>query len=157
LLHQLLDEEKDVSLLRFIKPEQANLKELMKRIAAASKKGAKLLEQFAREDSTINLKDIGLPPGEVATRDAIAATKKKELLGQNGQPFELTLLLSQAEALNYGWHLAKISAETEPQPDRVRAMKDMSDEMEDLYQEVYHLLLSKMGPSGASQTRYQTQ
>jgi hypothetical protein len=34
LLHQLLDEQKDVSLLRFIKSERSDVKILVKRIAA---------------------------------------------------------------------------------------------------------------------------
>ena len=39
------------------------------------------------------LDDTQLPPGEAAAREAIAATRKKELLGQTGEKFELTLLL----------------------------------------------------------------
>ena len=46
LLHQLLDEQKDVSLLRFIKSEHADVKKLVKRIATTSGTGAKLLEKF---------------------------------------------------------------------------------------------------------------
>jgi hypothetical protein len=55
LLHQLLDEQKDVSILRFIKPEQTDLKKLMKRIATTSGTGAKLLEEFAKDDPSIRL------------------------------------------------------------------------------------------------------
>src|SRR5437762_10116714 len=50
LLHQLLDDQKDVSLLRFIKREREDVKNLVKKIAAASGAGAKLLEDFARHD-----------------------------------------------------------------------------------------------------------
>jgi hypothetical protein len=143
LLHQLLDEQKDVSILRFIKPENSALKGLTKRIAAASKAGAKLLEKFAESDPSINLKDIRLPSGEVSTRDAIASTKRKELLSQTGDKFELTLLLSQTEALSYASHLAKVAAENEPQPDRARALTGLSGDMQNLYQETFALLLSK--------------
>ena len=68
LLHQLLEEQKDVSLLRFIKGEHSDVKDLMKRIAAASGAGAALLEEFAKHDPSINLKDLQLPPVETATR-----------------------------------------------------------------------------------------
>src|ERR1041384_8358564 len=78
LLHQLLDDQKDVSLLRFIKREHADVKNLVKKIATASGTGAKLLEDFAKQDPTINLMDFRLPPGEAGTREAIASTKKKE-------------------------------------------------------------------------------
>ena len=143
LLHQLLDDQKNVSLLRFIKREQDDVKDLIKKIAANSAAGAKLLEEFARRDPSINLDDIRLPPGEAATREAIASTKKKELLGQTGDTFELSLLLTQAEALSYAWHLAKVASESESQPDRARALAGVSKDMENLYHEVFVLLLSK--------------
>ncbi len=118
LLHQVLDAQKDVSLLRFIKREEADVKSLVKRIAANSAAGAKLIEEYARHDPLLSLTDVRLPPGEEATREAIASTKKKELLGQTGAEFELSLLLTQVEALSYAWHLAKVASENEPQPDR---------------------------------------
>ena len=143
LLHQLLDEQKDVSLLRFIKFERSDVKQLVKRIATTSGTGAKLLEAFAKDDPTIRLDDIRLPPGELAARDAIASTKEKELLGQTGDTFELTLLLTQTEALSYASHLAKVTGENEPQPDRARALAGISKDMQNLYHEVFMLLLSK--------------
>jgi hypothetical protein len=143
LLHQLLENEKDVSMLRFIKPEHSDLKQLIKKIAAASGAGAQLLEEFAKDDPTIELDDIRLPTGEAATRDAIASTEKKELLGRTGDAFELTLLLTQTEALSYAWHLAKVASENEPQSDRAHALAGVSEDMKNLYQEEFALLLSK--------------
>jgi hypothetical protein len=143
LLHQLLDQEKNVSLLRFIKSEPAGLKKLVNQIATTSGTGAKLLEKFAQDDPSIQLDDFRLPPGEVATRDAIGATKQKELLGQTGEEFELALLLTQAEALSYGWHLAAVAAANEPDPDRARALKGISEDMQTLYLAVVTRLLVK--------------
>src|ERR1039457_3280394 len=155
LLHQLLDDEKDVSLLRFIKPEHADVKNLVKRIATASGTGATLLEKFARDDPSIRLDDIRLPPGELATREAIASTKQKELLGQTGDTFELTLLLTQTEALSYASHLAKVAGENESQPDRARALAGLSDDMQNLYHEVFVLLLSQTKSSPTNSIRTQ--
>jgi hypothetical protein len=143
LLHQLLNEQKDVSILRFIKPEHSDVKNLVKKISAASGAGARLLEELAKQDPSVRLDDIRLPPGEESTRDAIASTKEKELLGQTGDKFELTLLFTQTEALNYAWHLAKVAGENESQPDRVRALAGVSADMENLYHEVFALLLAK--------------
>ena len=61
-------------MLRFIKRENSDVKALINKIAANSAAGAKLLEKFARHDPSINLQDIRLPPGEAATREAIAST-----------------------------------------------------------------------------------
>jgi hypothetical protein len=143
LLHQLLAEQKNVSLLRFIKNEPPDVSTLVKKIATASGAGAGLLEKFAKDDPAISLDDIRLPPGEVATRDAIAATKEKELLGQTGGTFELTLLLTQTEALSYGWHLAEVTSKNEPQPERARALAGIGEDMKNLYHEVFVLMLSK--------------
>jgi hypothetical protein len=130
-------------MLRFIKPEHTDLKKLVKRIATTSGTGATLLEKFARDDPSIRLDDIRLPPGEVAVRDAIASAKEKELLSQTGDTFELTLLLTQTEALSYALHLAEVAAENEPQPERARALAGLSDDMQNLYHEVFALLLSQ--------------
>jgi hypothetical protein len=143
LLHQLLDEQKGVSLLRFIRPEHPDVKKLLNKIATTSGTGAKLLEAFAKDDPSIQLDDLGLPPAELATRAAIAAAKKKELLNQSGDTFELTLLLTQTEALSYAWHLAEVTSQNEPQPDRARALAGLSQDMQNLYHEVFVLLLSK--------------
>jgi hypothetical protein len=150
LLHQLLDDQKDVSVLHFIKSEPPDVKKLIKKIATTSATGATLLEQFAKDDPTIKLDDISLPPGEVATRDAIASTKEKELLNQTGDKFELTLLLTQTEALSYGWHLAVVASLYEPNPDRARALVGLGVDMDNLYHEVFALLLAKTRASATN-------
>ncbi len=143
LLHQLLADQKNVGLLLLIKREEDDVEKLVKKIAANSAAGAKLIEEFARHDSSISLDDIKLPPGEAATRDAIASTKKKELLGQSGSRFELSLLLTQTQALSYAWHLAKVAGESEAQPERAHALAGLSKDMENLYHEAFALLLSR--------------
>jgi hypothetical protein len=155
LLHQLLDEQKDVSLLRFIKSERSDVKKLVKRIATTSGTGAKLLEEFAKDDPSLRLDDLRLPPGELAARAAIAATKQKELLSQTGDEFELSLLLTQTEALGYASHLAKIAGEHEPQPDRARALAGVSKDMDNLYHEVFGLLLAKTKSAATNPGRSQ--
>jgi len=150
LLHQLLDDEKDVSLLRFIKREHTDVKELIKKIARTSGVEAILLEEYAKNDPLIDLDATRLPLGETATRDAIASTKKSELLHQSGDEFELTLLLTQAEALSYAWHLALVASENDRQSDRARALAGVSNDMKNLYQEVFALLLSKTKSSAAN-------
>jgi hypothetical protein len=143
LLHQLLDEQKDVSMLRFIKREHIDVKNLIKKIASASGADAKLLEEMAKNDPSISLDNTLLPAGETATRDSIASTKKKELLGHTGDEFELILLLTQTEALSYAWHLAKVASENESVPARAQTLAGVGQEMESLYNDVFQMLLAK--------------
>jgi hypothetical protein len=143
LLHQLLNEQKDVSLLHLIKKEHSDVKDLIKKIADASGAGSKLLEELAKHDPSINLDDIGLPPGEIAARAAIASAKKMELLGQTGDQLDLTLLLTQTEALSYASQLAKIAGQNDSRPDRARALEGLSTNLQSLYQDVFAMLLWK--------------
>ena len=136
------------------KREHSDVKDLVKKIATTSGAGSKLLEEFAKSDTSINLDAIRLPPGELATRDAIASTKKNELLSQTGDKFELTLLLTQTEALNYAWHLAEIASQTDSQPERARALTGVGNEMKNLYHEVFLLLLSLKNRIVAHRTRW---
>jgi hypothetical protein len=76
-------------------------------------------------------------------------------LSQTGDEFELTLLLTQTEALSYAWHLAEVTAENEPQPDRARALAGVSEDMENLYHEVFAMLLSQTKSSATNQIRTQ--
>ena len=143
-------------MLRFIKSEHSDVETLVKRIATTSGTGAKLLEEFAKDDPSIRLDDLRLPPGELATRDAIASTKEKELLSQTGDKFELTLLLTQTEALSYAWHLAKVAGENEPQSERTRALAGIGQDMQNLYQEVFLLLFSKTNSSVTNSIKAQS-
>lgn len=149
LLYQLFEEDKGVSFLRFIKPENFALRHLTEAIAANAKAGAKQLEELAKEDPTLSLDDLRLPSGEVDTRLVISKTKAKQLLSQNGNKFELTLLMSEAEAMNYGWHLALIAAKNETRPDRVLILTDMANKLENLYWQDYDILLSNTKPAAS--------
>ena len=128
----------------------------MKQIASTSGTGAKLLEEFAKDDPSINLNDIRLPPGELATRAAIASAKEKELLGQTGATFEMTLLLTQTEALSYASHLATVAGKNEPHPERARALAGLSGDMQNLYNEVFAMLMSETKPMPADAVKSHT-
>jgi hypothetical protein len=143
LLHQLLEDQKKVGLLRFIKKEEEAVQNLVKRIASASATGSELLETFAKQDPALRLDDVRLPTGEVATREAIAATKEDALLARSGEDFALALLLTQTEALSYAWHLAKVAGENEPDRQRARALASLGKDMESLYNETVALVGAK--------------
>jgi hypothetical protein len=142
LLYDLLGDEKNVSKVLIIKGNRESLHNLIKNISATTGDGAKRLEQLAKKDPTLNLRALELPAGEKATRDAIAKTEEKELLFSSGENFEFTLLLTQADALSYGWHLAKIAAENSIDPAQIREFDSLSVAMQDLYKQAVALMRS---------------
>lgn len=139
LLYDLLREEKNLSKILIIKRETKGLSELAKNISASARAGAKRLEQLAGTDKTLDLRVMGLPSGEVATRDAISKTKQRELLGGKGEDFEFMLLLTQIEALNYAAHLAKVAGENESRPEHAQEFFAVSREFKNLYMQVVTL------------------
>jgi hypothetical protein len=143
LLADLLGDEKNLSKILIIKHHSDELGKLVKDISQASGEGATLLDALAKADPGIQLKGIGLPPGEVATRNAISKTKESLLLHTKDAEFEFQLLLTQSEGLNYGAHLAMVAAENEPQAERVRDLLRLSAQLRDLDERVVAMLRKK--------------
>jgi hypothetical protein len=136
LLADLLGDEKNVSKILIIKHNSAELGRLIKLISKTAGDGAKELETLAKSDPTLNLHALQLPPGEVATRAAISKTKEHELIFSSGQKFELGLLLSQTDALDYGSHLAKIAAENSSSPEQQRKFHSLDVALNARFHEV---------------------
>jgi hypothetical protein len=113
---------------------------LIDAISTTSRDAQKQLDQLAAADPTLNLHALELPPGEKATRAAIAKTKEHELLFSSGANFQFQLLLTQADALSYGWHLAEICAKNSTRPEEVHAFKGIQLAMHDLYDQVVTMM-----------------
>jgi hypothetical protein len=143
LLYDLLQDEKNLDKLLIVKRESPELRKQVKAIATAAASGAKQLESYAMADSTINLKAQYLPAGEIAVRKAVADTKKKVLLKPFNPRFEFHLLLTQTEALSYGWHLAEVAASHEPDPRRSSGLRTLSQTLKILYDEAVSLLAAR--------------
>jgi hypothetical protein len=136
LLDDLLNDEKNVSKILIIKRNSEELGQLIKAISKGAAENQKQLERLTTNDPSLNLHTIELPQGEKATRAAVAKTEEHELLFSSGMEFEFNLLLTQAEALSYGSHLAKIAAENSLLPEEVQKFTAMSQLMQTLYDQV---------------------
>lgn len=145
LLYDLLGDEKNVSKLLIIKRDRQELHDVIKNISATADAARKSLEKLAREDATLDLKASALPPGEKAARESTSKARAKELLQASGAEFEFKLLLTQAEALGYATHLAKVAAENESSPDRAKVLSGISDQMQARHRDVVSLLGGSRG------------
>jgi hypothetical protein len=119
-----------------IKHNCGELGHLIKAISEAAANDKIQLERLATNNPGLNLHAIQLPQGEKAARDAVAKTEEHELLFTSGKAFEFNLLLTQSQALGYGWHLAKIVAENSSSRDEMQTFAAMSRRMESLYRQV---------------------
>jgi hypothetical protein len=140
LLLDLLADEKDVSLLRFIKSEQSELKTLMLDISRVAREAHARIEQFGKADPYLNLKNEGLPLAELAARKSISTMKTRALLHSKGNEFQLQLLLSQHEALVYGANLARVTAASETDSERATFLRETANRLLALDDRVLDLL-----------------
>ena len=140
LLYDLIQDEKNVDKILIIKGGSKEFDGLIKAIAQTTRDSGTRLEQLAADDPQMKLHALELPSGEKATREAIAKTKEHELLFSSSSNFEFDLLLTQVDALSYGWHLAKIAGENSQRPEEVRAFVEISAALANLYQQAVEML-----------------
>jgi hypothetical protein len=143
LLADLLNDEKNLSKVLIVKHNSDELGKLVKDISTTAGNGATMLESLAKTQAGLNLKATSLPPGEAATRKAIAKTKEHLLLHSKDAEFELQLLLTQTEALNYGAHLAMVVADNESQAERTRDFLRLSAQLRELHERVLAMVRSR--------------
>jgi hypothetical protein len=140
LMYDLFQDEKNLDKILIIKHGSPEFDGLIKAIALTTHDSGTRLEQMAAADPALRLHALELPAGEKATRAAIAKTEQHELLFSSGNNFQFQLLLTQVDALSYGWHLAMIAAENSTQPADVRAFNEVSVALANLHEQVVTML-----------------
>jgi hypothetical protein len=145
LLADLLGDEKNVSKLLILKHASPQTEQLIKTISKAADDSGKQLDSLAKADNALKLDAMQLPPGEKEARDGESKTKEHELLFSSGVHFEFNLLFSQAEALNYGSHLAKVAADNSSAPEAQREFRSLETSLGNLYERVIARMLSLPG------------
>jgi hypothetical protein len=136
LLADLLGQEKDVSKLLVIKHPSPSVKRLVEAISKQADQGSKQIEELAKNDSTLKLDAIHLPPGEQAARDAESKAEEKALLLSFGRKFETNLMVSQAQALSYASNLAKVAGDNSSSDAEQREFHALQTSFNDLYERV---------------------
>jgi hypothetical protein len=142
LLAQLLDEERNVSKILFIKHASPGVSGLITSISTTADDGGKRLKGLAQYDTTFDLTRQDLPAGEKASRDAEGSTEEHDLLFSSGANFEFTLLLTQAQALGYGSHLAKVAADNSADRGEADAFRALSRSLNQLLIQVEAMMRS---------------
>lgn len=140
LLYQLLSQESDAAKLLIIKHADPPIADIIKEIASTCDQARKELEQFHEKDRRLNLEMAHLPEIEQKTRAAIESTVTKQLLFSGGKTFEVRFLFTQAEAMNYVAHLAKVLHDQEANPVRQEFLTTLSERCTTLHDRAMGLL-----------------
>ena len=136
LLYEMLGQERQVAQLLLIKVERDSLETVIRAIAETCDEAYERLASLAKADPGLDLVATGLPIEEVRTRQAIAATRRDQLLAASGRELELQLLLTQNEALTYMAHLADMLSRSESDPTRLAFVRELWKDLTRLQENV---------------------
>lgn len=145
LLYELTNKQSDLDKALFLGGGMSDAaKQLIRDIDAASERAAEQIRQFADVEPWMELSDLGLPEAEIGSRRAIEKLTTRRLLFSGGA-FEFRLLLSQADATQYGVSLAESLREMDNHAGRRAWLEEFSSEYKSLFEKVEAQLSARKG------------
>jgi hypothetical protein len=142
LLYELTSKERNVDKILIVKTANSHVAAEIKRIAQIFGQAHDQLDAFAKQDARLRFGTTRLPTLEKKTRDSIESQTTKELLLSSGRDFDLQLLLTQAQALQYASHLTKALDGQDGNTHRKSFLAQFSKQCEQQHQKVIQLLSS---------------
>jgi hypothetical protein len=141
LLHQLCEDEAKLPLLLDVKHAPSEIVNFADRISETAKECIADLEQMQDSNPAVKFNRNPLPPIERDVREAIQDEKQHQLLfGTSDAEFERALLVSQIEASNYARNIAKILANQETDPKRIKHLAKISFRWLTIHKESFRML-----------------
>jgi hypothetical protein len=142
LLYELTGKEQNVDKILIVKSANSKVAVEIKNIAQLFGQAHDQLDAFAKQDARLRFGTTRLPTLEKKTRESIESQTTKDLLLSSGRDFDLQLLLTQAQALQYASHLAKELDGQDDNTHRKSFLNQFSKQCEQQHQRVIHLLSS---------------
>jgi hypothetical protein len=138
--YHFCDQEKDLSLLTYIKTTAPEIADYQREISSTARDDMAILTKFAAEDKGVRLNKVSLSGFEQDVRTSMDEDRNRELLlNTSGAAYGKAVLMTQSEATNYGLHVAKVLSQREPNPDRAKAMNRIFMRWSRLHAEAYKL------------------
>lgn len=141
LLYTLMDQERNVGKILIIKRIDEPSANLIKAISERCGQAKDKLDELQERYPGIDMEMTHLPVIEQKARDSIASAATKQLLFSAGELFRARLLLTQAEAMKYGAHLAKALHDQEINEERKPFLDELSKDLTDFHDQVVELVM----------------
>jgi hypothetical protein len=133
-------QEKNLSLLNFVKTTTPEIADYEKRISETATRDMAILTKFAANTQALRLDTVSLSSFETSVRHSMDADREHRLIfGASGASYSEAVLMTQCEATNYGLHVAKILSQIDPNSDRAAAMNRIFEHWSRLHEEAYRL------------------
>ena len=140
LLYQLMSDESKVGQIFIIKHADEPLKSLVKQIGSAAATAKSKMDLFAHTSDRIEYDEPDLPLLEQRSRDLQAKADEHTLLSSSGKNFELELIFTQTQAMDYAAQLSKATAEHEDNADRKSFLEDLAKQCTDFHDRLMKML-----------------
>lgn len=140
ILYNLMSDESKVGGIFFIKRADPQVKSVIKELSLSCQAAKKRLEDFRASNNRLEFDIPDLPYMEKRSRDLEAREDRKVLLFSSGQQFELALIFTQAQAMNYAVNLTKALAEKESDPQRKAFLQDLTQQCTAYHERLMKLL-----------------
>ncbi len=143
LLYDLMGNESNVSKIFIIKRVDDTVSNPVKEIANACVTAKKELDEYRKQDPALRYDVPSLPEIEGRSRDLEGKTERNRLLSSSGKEFELRLIFTQSEAMNYADHLCRALAEKEQEPARKAFLQHLATQCSGFHERMMKLLIVK--------------
>jgi hypothetical protein len=140
ILYKLMSDESQVGRIFIIKHADDSVGNLIRGIGDACATAGKQMDEFPKSDNRIEYDVSDLPYVEVKSRELAASETTKALLGSSGKEFELRLIFSQAQAMDYAHQLCESLAADDDNPDRKNFLTDLSQRCSGYYSSLISML-----------------
>src|ERR1700722_3380820 len=140
LLYKLMSEGENVEKLLFLKHADEPLAGLVKEISAFCQTTKNQMDAFPKSDRQIEYDMTDLPVIEQQSRDQTAKADGIALLTSGGKEFELRLVFTQAQAMDYAAQVSSALAKHEDDPARQRFLKGLTVRYADFHKRLMDLL-----------------
>jgi hypothetical protein len=126
ILYKLLSVDSDVENLFILKSANPELTKTVRAISALCRESKAKLEEFARADPSLDFDMGDLPAVEIERRNLMTDADRKELLTLSGREFEVRLIVTQQQAMEYASQLSLALARRENDPGRKKKLIEIS-------------------------------
>jgi hypothetical protein len=140
LLYQLMRDESDVGKIFLFKHADDSVGNLVREIGHFCQAAKKQMDDFQKADNNLIYITPDLPPIEQQGRDLQKDDDTKALLFSSGKDFELRILFTQAQAMNYATQLSRALASNESNAARKSFLENMTKQTRDYHDRLMKLL-----------------
>jgi hypothetical protein len=143
VLYKLMSDESNVDKVFILKHADERVSDLVKQVASFCQSSRSQLDEFAKRDPQLKFDAPALPLIELEARKLEANEQTKMLLGSSGKTFELRLVFTQVQAMDYSQKLTAALAEREKDASRESFLKNASQRSGELRDQLMDLLTTK--------------